>query len=387
MATRLATTMMVLVALAPLAAGAVTRVSGVVTTAGVPRADVAVALDGKTARTNSEGRYTLQLDGAPDHAPKAVLDGWLLEARPRPSADGKPSFTEVDFVAVGATVKGRLPETLKQAPTVTDGVRTVVATRKSPDEEWAYTLELVPPGDVRLSATAPGATLRLHPRLKGEVKVDSRGKTGVDFIRVCALEGTLELVDRDGKPVPTPRPSAVVVLDVSAEFWVQEPATRQMSQKNQQFEPRLMVVKQGDTIEFVNEEENQRIEHAVDLAAPNPRRFPTSTKGVTGTQVFSNLGPTHVSCNKHVDMHADVYVAKGPFAALTGADGKWRIADVPDGAWTLTAWEPNGATVTLKKKVAACGKPVTVRLTQAPPPVRPCQAGDRYCGDDLPQMP
>lgn len=160
-----------------------------------------------------------------------------------------------------------------------------------------------------------------------------------------------------------------------------------MSQVNQQFQPRLMVVKQGDTIEFVNEERNQRTEHAVDLAAPNPHRFPPSTRGVTGRQVFSNLGPTHVSCKIHSNMHADVYVAKGPFAALTGADGTWRIEDVPEGAWSLTAWEPNGATVTLKKKVAACGKPVTVRLTQAPPPVRACEPGDRYCGDDLPQMP
>lgn len=217
--------------------------------------------------------------------------------------------------------------------------------------------------------------------------MDSRGKTGVDFIRVCTVEGTLDLVAADGQPVPAPRPPAVVLLDVDAELWVQENATRQMSQVKQQFQPRLMVVRQGDTVEFINEERNQRIEHAVDVAHPNPERFPPSTRGRTGQRVFSSLGPTHISCKIHSNMHADIYVSKGPFFTLSDSAGRFRIEDVPDGAWPLTAWEPNGGTVTLPRKVRACGKPVTVRLVQGPEPVRECAPGDRYCGDDLPQLP
>ncbi|MEW5742522.1 MAG: hypothetical protein AB1938_26630 [Myxococcota bacterium] len=363
-------------------AGAQT-VSGTVTAGGLPRAGVTVRVKGVETRTDAAGRYQLALPPGEKGPPSAELPGWRFEVRGDAADGGAPG--QVDFVAVGARVKGRLPASLTSPPTVTDGVRSAVASRERPGGPWQYTLEAVPVGEVTLTATVEGATLKLHPGLKLPLVVDSRGRTDADFIRVCTLTGRVDLVSSsDGTPVPAPRPPAVVFVDVSAHFWQPEPATRTMSQVGQQFQPRLLVVKKGDTVEFVNEERNQRTEHAVDLADPNATRFPPSTRGVTGQKVFSNEGATHVSCKIHSNMHADIYVVKGPFFTTTGEDGRWRLEAVPEGKWTLKAWEPNGGEVTLPKKVSACGPEVTVRLEQKPPPSRACEPGDRYCGDDVP---
>jgi hypothetical protein len=46
-------------------------------------------------------------------------------------------------------------------------------------------------------------------------------------------------------------------------------------------------------------------------------------------------------------MHAHVHVADSPYYAVTGADGKFSIADVPPGTYTLVTWQHHvGATET-----------------------------------------
>ena len=352
------------------------RISGVATIAGAPRAGVTVKLGNASAQTGADGRYALATD-TESGLPSATLDGWAFEAHPADNG-------EVNFAAVGVTLSGELPASVTATPTVTDGVRKAVATRDAPGKRWKWKLELTPAGPLELSATAQGFKLILDPELsRVPLVVARRDKTGLNFIRVCDLEGTLVLgAASDGAPMPPPI-TAVVSLDVKPRFWVQEPATHQMSQVNKQFKPQLLVVRVGDTVEFVNEEPDTQMQHQVTADEPNPKKFDASTRGVTGRQVFSTLGVTPIHCAIHSSMHADVIVVKTPFAATTDAQGHWRIADVPEGSWGLVALEPNGGTAE-QASVKACGPPVAVRLRQKPPKPVACRPDEYECLSPVP---
>jgi hypothetical protein len=63
-----------------------------------------------------------------------------------------------------------------------------------------------------------------------------------------------------------------------------------------------------------------------------------STKSVT----FNRPGVVDVYCNIHPQMVAVIKVLDTDHYAVTGADGRFRIANVPPGTYTLVAWQRHG---------------------------------------------
>jgi hypothetical protein len=64
----------------------------------------------------------------------------------------------------------------------------------------------------------------------------------------------------------------------------------------------------------------------------------------------------HVKCDVHPWMSAYVAVFDHPFFGVSGADGKWTIKNLPDGDYTLTAWQEKLGTQE-KKVTIKDGKP------------------------------
>jgi plastocyanin len=64
-------------------------------------------------------------------------------------------------------------------------------------------------------------------------------------------------------------------------------------------------------------------------------------------------------CDVHPWMTGYVVVSDNPFFAVTGDDGHFKIGDVPDGKYTLTAWHERYGTKTTEITVAA-DKPTEV---------------------------
>jgi hypothetical protein len=61
--------------------------------------------------------------------------------------------------------------------------------------------------------------------------------------------------------------------------------------------------------------------------------------GHTSRQPLADAGLIHINCNvRHTWMHAYVVVADDPYHALTGADGRFTIDQVPPGNYTLHIW-------------------------------------------------
>ena len=76
---------------------------------------------------------------------------------------------------------------------------------------------------------------------------------------------------------------------------------------------------------------------------------------------LSRAGTVRVDCDVHGWMEAWVYVVDNPYYAITDADGKFSIADVPPGTYKLVAIQsvtgPNEQTVTV-----AGGKPTNLTI-------------------------
>lgn len=113
-----------------------------------------------------------------------------------------------------------------------------------------------------------------------------------------------------------------------------------MDQKGLLFQPHIMVVQQGTTVDFLN---SDNVQHNVfwpsvggdKKAGHNLGTWP---KGQKRSWKFDHPGVAPLLCNVHPEMSGYIVVSPTPYYAETDASGNYTIKDVPDGSYTVTAW-------------------------------------------------
>jgi plastocyanin len=125
------------------------------------------------------------------------------------------------------------------------------------------------------------------------------------------------------------------------------------------FEPAVQVIPAGP-IDVVNKDPVLHNTHgyygkrtAFNTALPNQNQS-------IGADL-SKAGTVHVDCDAHGWMEGWIYVVDNPYYALTGADGTFKITDVPPGDYTLMAVQSYTKPVQQKITVAA-GAPQTLSI-------------------------
>lgn len=116
---------------------------------------------------------------------------------------------------------------------------------------------------------------------------------------------------------------------------------QKLSQKGKQFTPRVLPIVMGGVVEFPNEDPFNH-----NVFSPTPEyKFDLDFYGTGKSKNvrFEKPGAVRIYCNIHSNMVADVLVVPNPYFARTGADGKFRIANIPAGKYTFVAWQPSGA--------------------------------------------
>jgi plastocyanin len=148
----------------------------------------------------------------------------------------------------------------------------------------------------------------------------------------ATLEGSVTL---DGRPPA----DAVVYLESSGAMRpAVSPARVVMDQKNLTFVPSVLPVVRGTVIEFTNSDD---VQHNVFSPSAIAGKFNLGTYGPGGTRsvTFDQPGDVRVLCNIHMEMEAHILVLKEPYFATVARDGRYRIADVPAGTYTLKVWQ------------------------------------------------
>lgn len=112
-----------------------------------------------------------------------------------------------------------------------------------------------------------------------------------------------------------------------------------IAQRDTTFQPSLLVVRTGDTVEFPNRD--PFFHNVFSYSSParfDLGRYPTGeSKSVT----FDEAGVVKVYCEVHEFMRGAVVVTHSGRHAVVAEDGSFTLPDVPAGEWTLVAWHPD----------------------------------------------
>ena len=131
-------------------------------------------------------------------------------------------------------------------------------------------------------------------------------------------------------------PTAVITLDPRAPLDVPLPAApAEMDQYGRTFIPRLVVVREGQTVRFKNSENELHNVNVIDEAGETLFNVGMPILGGTYDHVFARAGDYRVRCNVHQEMAATVRVTSSPFVAIADREGRFAVSGVPYGAYDL----------------------------------------------------
>ena len=140
------------------------------------------------------------------------------------------------------------------------------------------------------------------------------------------------------------RPATAVVyaepMDVAAP---RRPGRFTLRQKNKTFQPSVIAIPVGSTVEFPNDD---LIFHNVfSLAAPQPFDLGLYRAGASRSRTFTTAAAYRVFCNIHPQMTALIVVVPTPYVTLAGPDGRYTL-DLPPGRYRVTALSNRARAVT-----------------------------------------
>ena len=152
--------------------------------------------------------------------------------------------------------------------------------------------------------------------------------------------------------------SVVYVEAIAGKTFPAPTAKPVMDQKGLMFKPHLVVVEQGTTVEFLN---SDKVAHNVFWPSVGGNKklthnLGTWPQGEKRAFKFDNPGAVALLCNVHPEMSGYVVVTPTPYFATTDKSGEYKIENVPDGSYTVTAWHEGAKNQSKPVNVAGDGK-------------------------------
>jgi plastocyanin len=173
----------------------------------------------------------------------------------------------------------------------------------------------------------------------------------ITAVSAAAVAGTIEGKVSSGK--------SVVYVDTIQGKTFPAPAQKPLlSQQGLLFNPHLLVVQQGTTVEFQN---NDSVQHNVFWPSIGGNKkeghnLGTWPKGEKRDFKFDQPGVVPLLCNVHPEMSGYIVVSPTPYFAETDANGNYKIENVPDGKYNVVAWHEGSKPQTKPVEVAGTGK-------------------------------
>lgn len=130
-----------------------------------------------------------------------------------------------------------------------------------------------------------------------------------------------------------------------------------MSQTGERFEPHVLSVLQGATVEFPNYDD---VYHNV-FSLSRARTFDLGRypRNASKSVRFDRAGVVQVFCHIHADMSGIVMVLPNPYFAAPDSAGRYVIEDIPPGEYTIVGWHERTRPVRQRVTVVA-GRTTTI---------------------------
>ena len=215
---------------------------------------------------------------------------------------------------------------------------------------------------IRLIHTLAGLSLFWRPHL---AKIALA--TGLATVHAgAATAGTVQVLvqDKAGRALQ----DAIVFLESAeasrARQAAKPPSGVEIQQLGRQFEPRVVVVPQGTSIQFPNRDNVRH--HVYSFSAAKNFELKLYSGTPANPVVFDKPGVAVLGCNIHDHMVAWVVVVDTPYYGKTAAAGRVTLPQVPPGAYRLRVWHadlPVGAPALDRAlAVEAADASVTLRM-------------------------
>ncbi len=154
-------------------------------------------------------------------------------------------------------------------------------------------------------------------------------------VSAAANAGTIS-----GKVSGVSTESVVYIEAIAGKTFPAPSAHAQMDQKALLFQPSVLVIQQGTTVDFQN---SDTVAHNVAWSSVGGNKrlahnMGTWPKGEKRSFKFDNAGAIPLMCYVHPEMEATIIVSPTPYFAHTDKSGSYKIENIPDGSYTLTVW-------------------------------------------------
>ncbi len=168
-------------------------------------------------------------------------------------------------------------------------------------------------GTIRGRVSLPAPALEMVPRATVSDVGAARPHVHVDRRSVVYLD-------------PAPRPA----------FDAKDDPRARMDQRNEMFVPHVLAIVAGTTVDFPN---SDRTYHNV-FSLSKTRSFDLGRYAVGHSKAvrFDRPGIVRVFCDIHSHMSAYVLVFAHRYFAVTDPEGRYRIENVPPGAYSVMTW-------------------------------------------------
>jgi plastocyanin len=158
-------------------------------------------------------------------------------------------------------------------------------------------------------------------------------------LSLCSTAWTTDLqvrvLQQNGKPL---HGAVVAVHVIAASAPALAPTKAVMDQINLAFEPDLMVIPVGSTVNFTN---SDKVSHEVySFSSAHPFKLGLYRGNGKPPELFDRPGLVTLGCNIHDAMLAYILVTDAPYYGMTAADGSWTQADIVRGKYRIEVWSP-----------------------------------------------
>lgn len=173
--------------------------------------------------------------------------------------------------------------------------------------------------------------------------------TVMSTLSAAAVAGTIH-----GKVSGVNGESVVYVDTVAGKTFPAPTQHVTIDQKGLMFVPHIVAVQQGTTVEFLNSDSVAHNVFWISISGNKKlgHNLGTWPKGQRQSFKFDNPGVVPLLCNVHPEMAAYVIVSPTPYFAETDKSGEFKIENVPDGSYSVTAWHEGAKTKSNPVKVA-----------------------------------
>lgn len=182
---------------------------------------------------------------------------------------------------------------------------------------------------------------------------------------------TITVHTADGRPVAG---AVITVHSLAADARPSAPIKAVMDQINRAFDPDLLIIPVGSTVDFPN---SDTVSHQIYSFSPAKRFTLPLYRGNQFPPVhFDQAGIVTLGCNIHDEMVGYLVVTDAQYYGRTDASGSWT-AEIPRGKYRVSVWHPrmnDDANELERELTVSAGDRVTheLRLTK---PLRPAPLG------------